>query len=184
MEKKRMKKEKRFSVALVAASLIRRPVGKLLFVFKEGDWTIPTEHYKEQEENDLEGTVRRGAEEELRIRPEEISIKESLGTLIRNKGSPAAAKSMEIFHCRVTHKVAEKIQFCEGGETRQAWLNPWEALKLPNLDDLAREAIRRYQDKDKYYCYRISSKLCLFGNLWRRALLWKRKEHCLGVVNQ
>lgn len=162
----------RFRPALVAAPLIRRPGGKILFVMKKDRWTIPTEHFEVQEEDDIEGTIRRGAKEELGISPEEISIREFLGPFIRNKDSPHA-KNLEIVYCRVSHKVAEKIRFQEAGENRQGWFNPWQAKRLPNFDELAKEAVSRYLERN--CCRRVSAKVCLFGNL-RRKLLWRGKE--------
>jgi ADP-ribose pyrophosphatase YjhB (NUDIX family) len=155
----------------VAASLIRRPGGRLLFVSKKDDWTIPTEHFEEEKDNDLKDSVLRCAKEELGILPEEIFIRDFLGPLIRNKDS-LSAKNFQFVYCRVSSKVADKIRFKEGAEDKQLWLYPWEALDLLNLDEVGREAINRYLEK--YPCQQVSARLCFLGSLGRK-LLWREK---------
>ncbi|NQV00679.1 MAG: NUDIX domain-containing protein [Parcubacteria group bacterium] len=136
-----MKKEKEIQATLVVAGLLRnlatREIG---LVDRKRKLTLPTGHIDPSKDNTPEEALIREMKEEF-PELETLEIIQSLGTVVRNKSSPPV--SIEIFSCNVR---ADKItSYTEGNFV--AWIRPPEALKLPYLDILAREALKRYVKK-------------------------------------
>ena len=168
-----MEKEiKRDKERLVAAVLVRW-FCLILFVSKDDRLTIPTETYERKKEADLKDTAYRGLEEELGIKEEEIDFEiTSLGTHLRNKGSPVTERILfEFFPGKVTREVARKIKFKEG---EQFWLYPIRALRECNLDGLAVEGVRRYLRRHPVRRGFLETAY-LFYYLTRRLKWWDKK---------
>lgn len=131
----------RFFAALVAACLLKSPRGEILLTEKNGKLTIPTGHMDPEKDTDSKEALTREMEEEL-IGLKDLIIVESLGTYVVN-GFGQKAKSIEIFSCKTS---SEEIGcLIEKGEKKAVfWIRPIEAIKLPNLDGLTKEALERY----------------------------------------
>lgn len=147
-----MKKEKRIRATLVVAGLLKNQRGEALLVERYGDWTLPTGHMDENQDNDLEETLNREMREELKGL-KNLIIVEILDTfvrtseLIRNNGrKPLKPKHITIYSCNVRDDEIE--YFNEGGKKKKKiWIRPSQALGLSNLDDLAKLAINRFLGK-------------------------------------
>ncbi|PIV10143.1 MAG: hypothetical protein COS49_02185 [Candidatus Portnoybacteria bacterium CG03_land_8_20_14_0_80_41_10] len=144
-------REKRVKATLVVAGLLKNQRGETLLVERNGDWTLPTGHMDVRRDADLRETLDREMKEELKGL-KSLTIIEALDTfvryseLVRNKGSSLKPKSIAIYSCNVHDNEIE--YFNEGGKRRdKIWLRPSQALKLANLDDLAKLAISRFLEK-------------------------------------
>ena len=147
-----MRKEKRIKATLVVAGLLKNQRGEVLLVERNGDWTLPTGHMDVRRDASLKETLDREMKEELQGL-QSLIIVEALDTfvrhseLIRNKSSPSLKpKSIAIYSCNVHDNEIE--YFNEGGKKkREIWIRPSQALKLTNLDDLAKLALNRFLEK-------------------------------------
>lgn len=159
--------EKKKFVAL----LIMRPDGKVCFVPKRGEDTIPTEHFEASKgDRTLAMTAFRCAEEEFSIKASDICIKRSLGWV------PSMLQSGErirfkVFFCSVSNKTAGKIRFSEKGEVGQEWFDPVKKSRLLTLDYLAGQAIVLFLRKTVFKKMPVSA-----GIAKRRGSQWQKKE--------
>lgn len=140
-----MEDNKRVYAALVAAGLIMGPDSRLLLVEKRRKLTLPTGHMDLEKDKNLEDALVREMKEEIKDKKGlgiDISVMGSLGTMVRNKET-VKSKLIEIFRCATD---SSEIFFEEKGETNFAWVDVDETLEIENLDDLAREGIKRLID--------------------------------------
>lgn len=144
-------REKRVKATLVVAGLLKNQRGEILLVERNGDWTLPTGHMDVRRDDNLQETLDREMKEELKGL-KSLTIVEALDTfvrhseLIRNKSSPLKPKSIAIYSCNVHGNEIE--YFNEGGKRKKKiWIRPSQALKLTNLDDLAKLALDRFLEK-------------------------------------
>ena len=126
-------------------------IGEALLVERNGDWTLPTGHMDTLRDINLKDTLAREMKEELKGL-KSLIIVEALDTfvrhseLIKNGGRSLKPKSIAIYSCNVHDNEIE--YFNEGGERRnKIWIRPSQALKLPNLDELAKFAITSFLEK-------------------------------------
>ena len=145
-------REKRVKADLVVAGLLKNQRREILLVDRDGYWTLPTGHMDVNRDDNLMGTLDREMKEELKGL-QSLTIVEALDTfvrhseLVRNKSSPLKPKSIAIYSCNVLHD-SEIEYFNEGGKKRKKiWIRPSQALKLNNLDDLAKLALNRFLEK-------------------------------------
>lgn len=144
-------KEKRIKATLVVAGLLKNQRGEALLVERNGDWTLPTGHMDVHRDGTLKETLEREMREELKglqtlviVEPLDIFVRCS--ELVRDRGRPLKSKSIAIYSCNVHDNEIE--YFNEGGEKRnKIWIRPSQALKLLNLDDLAKLAITSFLEK-------------------------------------
>ena len=146
-----MKREKRVRATLVVAGLLKNQRGEALLVERNGDWTLPTGHMDVNRDTNLTEALDRERKAELKGL-QSLTIVEALDTfvrhseLIRNKSSPLKPKSIAIYSCNVHDNEIE--YFNEGGKRKsKIWIRPSQALKLTNLDDLAKLALNRFLEK-------------------------------------
>lgn len=143
--------EARVKATLVAAGLLKNSRGEILLVERQGEWTLPTGHMDVYRDRDLRKTLEREMKEELKglksltiIGPLDIFVRHT--ELVRNKGRSLKPKSIAIYSCNVHD--GDEIEYYEKGERREKiWVRPSQALRLPNLDDLARLAVKRFLEK-------------------------------------
>ncbi len=134
--------EQKVMADLVAAGLITTN-GCMLLIEKGGKRTLPTGHM-EFFDKTLEKTLKREMKEELGVK---VSVKETLGTVVRRKHGGGVLKLIEIFYCQVSEESAKMVRYEEKGEKGQIWMEFSKALSLENLDVLAREGIKRFLKK-------------------------------------
>ena len=141
------RKRDRIHAALVVAAILRNHRGEVLLIQRDGALTLPTGHMDPAKDANLVETLLREIKEELGIEPSEVEITASFGTMVRNKDSPAISKSIEIFSCRISRKAALLAEYEEKGEKGQLWVRPSQIKNLTLLDELAKEALRRYTER-------------------------------------
>jgi len=131
-----MEKEKKGKTAIAALIMNRR--NEVLIVNRGDEWTIPTGNMKEKDNFDPRKTLRREMKEEL---PgiKRLEITDVLDSFVRNKSSPKKkAKFIWIFSCFLQR--GEIMGYNEGEAV--FWIRRSQALELPDLDELAYQAIK------------------------------------------
>jgi len=136
---------------LVVAGLLKNQRGEALLVDRDGYWTLPTGHMDVNRDANLKGTLDREMKEELKglrslviVEPLDTFVRHS--ELVRNKSSPLKPKSIAIYSCNVHDSEIEYFNE-EGKKRKKIWIRPSQALKLDNLDDLAKLALNRFLEK-------------------------------------
>ncbi|MBI4709220.1 MAG: NUDIX hydrolase [Candidatus Portnoybacteria bacterium] len=168
--------KERVSAAPVAVGFIRNPKSELLLVGRLNLLTLPTGHMKPGEKS-LKETLVREMVEELSIKPDQIKITESLGTLFRDNGS--GLKVFEIFSCKIGQGTADEVRYKEDGEVIHMWLTPAQAIRSSALDPLAREAISMFIKKYPRYTGPQSNK----EGSWRKRDLQDQGARGQRAVN-
>lgn len=149
-----MRKEREIRVrpTLAVAGLLKNQRGEALLVDRDGYWTLPVGHMDIRRDADLKEALDREMNEELKGL-QSLTIVETLdifvrhSELIRNKSSPLKAKSIAIYSCNVHDDDEIKYFDDKGKKKEEIWIRPFQALKLPNLDDLARLALNMFLKK-------------------------------------
>ncbi len=131
-----MRDEKKGKTAI--AALIMNSRNEVLIVDRGDELTIPTGNMKGRDNFDPRKTLRRETKEELpgiKI----LKIVDVLDSFVRNKSSPGKkAKFIWVFSCLLRKG---EITIYNEGET-VFWIRRSQALELPNLDELASQAIK------------------------------------------
>lgn len=136
--------EERVTADLVAAALIRSARGRILFVPRQGGWTLPAGHLHPKDKGDLRKALRREMREELGVR---VFVGDSLGKMFREKNHNGRSKWIEIFFCSVSEAEAEKVRFHEKDESGELWLTVEEARQRGDLDHLAEVGLSLFCQK-------------------------------------
>lgn len=121
---------------LFVAGLLKKG-GEVILVDWHERLSLPTGKMDAKRDVDLRGTLVREMKEEF-PKLTRLEIIESLGTVVRN-GNDSSLLSFEVFSCNIQGEIDA---FTEGKFT--ILIRPIEALKLPWLDILSREAMVRY----------------------------------------
>jgi 8-oxo-dGTP pyrophosphatase MutT (NUDIX family) len=115
----------------------------MIFVRKNGKWTIPGGHLEKRDINQ-EAAAHREIREEIKDsngKALPIQIVWTLGTFLNN------GKNFEIFLFRMNEDVADDdhYYFEKGDEGQPIWLSFEEACSDPHMDALARAALEKYK---------------------------------------
>jgi len=131
-----MRNEKKGKTAI--AALIMNRNGEVFIVDRKDELTIPTGNMKDIDNLDPTRTLQRETKEELPgIRA--LEVVDVLDSFVRNKSSPGKkAKFIWVFSCFL--QKGEIRDFKEGKIS--FWIRRTQALELPNLDELACQAIK------------------------------------------
>ncbi|MFH1460923.1 MAG: hypothetical protein ABIF84_00660 [Patescibacteria group bacterium] len=130
-----LKRETLVSAKLLVAGLLKKG-GEVVLVDWHGQLSLPTGKMDAKRDTDLRRTLVREMEEEF-PKLTHLEIIESLGVVVRNGNNTLL--SFEILSCNIQGEIDV---FMEGKFA--ILIRPVEALKLPWLDILSREAITRY----------------------------------------
>lgn len=131
-----MKNEKKGKTAI--AALIINSWNEVLLVSRGDDWSIPAGNMKEVDNFDPRKTLRREMKEEL-PGMKSLRVIDVLDSFVRNKSSPKRkAKFIWVFSCFL--RKGKIIRYNEGETV--FWIRRSQALELPNLDELAYQAIK------------------------------------------
>lgn len=142
-------REKRLYGPFAVAGLLCQK-GKVLLTKRKDFWTLPTGNMDVKRDSDSESAFVREMKEEL-VGLKTLDIVESLGSFLRhpelekNKSSPYQPKIIEIFFGNISGRIKYLLE--RGERKKVIWMRPSEAIKMPNLDELAITAITRFLEK-------------------------------------
>jgi len=159
------REERETAPELGAGGFIKnQQTGEFFLVENEARWSIPVGH-KKKADRTLRETFFREMKEEIGLESEEIIWLESFGTVFVQKDENSPRKLFEIYYIKVGAQTAQKLKYSEKGKQLSVWLRREKIETMPNLDKLAKAALRLY--REKY----VSSKIIVGGGYDKERVL-------------